>query len=775
MRMRTWAALPILSGLLLLAPILSAQQGGPPQKDQKKESPKAEGGGAPQFRPGGPGGPGGFGPGGPGGFGPMGGPQRKIVDQFDKNTDGWLNKDERQAARDFLKKNRPAGGRGGFGPGGPGGPGGRGGFGPGMRGGFGPENFLTKPLLDALDADKDGKLSKDELIAGTKKFYADCDKEKKNALTAEQVAEGLNRVLPQPQGFPGGPPPGGPGGPGGPPGGFRMFGPGNFLANAVVQRADTNKDGKVTLDEVVAAAEALFKEADKTKRGKLDEPALGTGVALLMPAPGGFGGRGGFGPPGFGRGNAEPPKPGPRVAPEDVPPVKGASLYEPTVLRTLFLEFENKDWEAELEEFHGTDVEVPATLTVDGKKYPNVGVHFRGMSSYMMVRAGHKRSFNLSLDLADEKQRLYGYKTLNLLNAHEDPSMMSTVLYSHVARQFIPAPKANFVKVVVNGESWGVYANAQQFNKEFLAENYKTDKGARWKVRGNPGADAGLTYVGENVEEYKRRYTLKSGEDAKAWKALIALCRTLDRTPPEKLEEALKPILDIDNALRFLALDVALINNDGYWVRSSDYSLYRDPQGRFHLIPGDTNEAFHGAMGFGFGGPGGPGGRGPGGARGGPGGDKPGFGPGGPGGGEKPGFGRGPGPGGPGGPGGFGPGGPGGGGRVELDPLVGLNDARKPLRSKLLAVPSLRAKYLEYVRTIAEKSLDWKNLGPVVAQYRQLIEKEVEADTRKLDPFEAFRRTTADTAAADGGREMSLRAFADQRRKYLLSYKEPTR
>ena len=105
---------------------------------------------------------------------------------------------------------------------------------------------------------------------------------------------------------------------------------------------------------------------------------------------------------------------------------------------------------------------------------------------------------------------------------------------------------------------------------------------------------------------------------------------------------------------------------------------------------------------------------------------------------------------------------------------IGLDDARKPLRSKVLAVPALRAKYLANVRTIAEKSLDWKNLGPVVAQYRKLIEKEVEADTRKLDSFEAFLRTTADDATAGGGRgfEFALRTFADQRRKYLLGYKE---
>ncbi len=112
-------------------------------------------------------------------------------------------------------------------------------------------------------------------------------------------------------------------------------------------------------------------------------------------------------------------------------------------------------------------------------------------------------------------------------------------------------------------------------------------------------------------------------------------------------------------------------------------------------------------------------------------------------------------------------------GVVELDPLVGLTDSRKPLRSRLLAVPSLRAKYLQYVRTIADESLAWKELGPVVAQYRTLIEAEIEADTRKLESFEAFQRTTADDASETGGgrgRELSLRAFADQRRKYLHDY-----
>ena len=75
---------------------------------------------------------------------------------------------------------------------------------------------------------------------------------------------------------------------------------------------------------------------------------------------------------------------------------------------------------------------------------------------------------------------------------------------------------------------------------------------------------------------------------------------------------------------------------------------------------------------------------------------------------------------------------------VMLDPLVGLDDARKPLRSKLLAVPALRARYLHYVRQIAERWLDWQRLEPVARLHHALIAEAVRADTKKLYTIQAF-------------------------------------
>ena len=112
---------------------------------------------------------------------------------------------------------------------------------------------------------------------------------------------------------------------------------------------------------------------------------------------------------------------------------------------------------------------------------------------------------------------------------------------------------------------------------------------------------------------------------------------------------------------------------------------------------------------------------------------------------------------------------------MELDPLVGLTDNSKPLRSKLLANPMLKARYLVHVKTIADEWLDWNKLRPVVDSYVSLIDSEIKADKKKLTSYAEFQQTVSSEQrpATGGGRpHMSLRAFADQRRKILLNHPE---
>ena len=100
---------------------------------------------------------------------------------------------------------------------------------------------------------------------------------------------------------------------------------------------------------------------------------------------------------------------------------------------------------------------------------------------------------------------------------------------------------------------------------------------------------------------------------------------------------------------------------------------------------------------------------------------------------------------------------------------------------KLLAVPALRQKYLDYIRDIATNWLDWKKLGPVATGFQALLLADVKTDTRKLYSTEAFEKAVTEETSYPamgpfGARpHMGLKQFAEQRREFLLEYKEPVK
>jgi len=95
--------------------------------------------------------------------------------------------------------------------------------------------------------------------------------------------------------------------------------------------------------------------------------------------------------------------------------------------------------------------------------------------------------------------------------------------------------------------------------------------GGRMLGAGRPRGRGGLTYLGTNQADYLRIYELKSKDMAESWSALNELTRVLNLTPLDPLEAALPAHRNVDGALRFLALENALINSDGHWLRTSDY------------------------------------------------------------------------------------------------------------------------------------------------------------------------------------------------------------
>ena len=76
-----------------------------------------------------------------------------------------------------------------------GGPGGRG---PGGPGGFGPGNFVGPVFFKAADGDSDGKVTQQELTQLAERWFREWDKAKSGKLKQEDLASGLNAVVPPP-------------------------------------------------------------------------------------------------------------------------------------------------------------------------------------------------------------------------------------------------------------------------------------------------------------------------------------------------------------------------------------------------------------------------------------------------------------------------------------------------------------------------------------------------------------------------------------------------
>ncbi len=421
---------------------------------------------------------------------------------------------------------------------------------------------------------------------------------------------------------------------------------------------------------------------------------------------------------------AEPP-PARRLSPAQVQKYGNEPLYDPKVVRTVFLSFDTPTWEDELAVFKDSDVKVPATMFIDGKALRDVGVSFRGQTSFRMTSAGQKRSMNIDLDFRHKEQSFLGATRFTLMNSAGDPSFLRGVMYMHIARDYYPAFGANFVRLVINGENWGIYVSQQPADAVFTQAVAAGSKGPIWKVPGAPGGRGGLEYWGDDPAPYQRVFELnhKGGRTAaEAWQSLIRLCRVLNETPADKLAVALAPIMDVDGALRFLAVDNVLMNSDGFHSRASDYSLYVDAQGRFRFVAHDVNEVMRPAEGFG--------GRRRRGAVTTDGND------------------------------------------MSLSPLAGADQPDKALLYRLLAVPEYRQKYLGYIRDINNKWMNWERFGALAAKYQAVIADEVRRDERKLSSTESFNASLTVDVGGGGGMfgptGTSLKSFVEQRHAFLV-------
>ena len=167
-------------------------------------------------------------------------------------------------------------------------------------------------------------------------------------------------------------------------------------------------------------------------------------------------------------------------------------LYDESEIKTIYLYFDQPNFWDLLHNNYCDKINIPATLIYDGETFENVGVRFKGQTSYANTNGSQngggpggggpggggpggnnvdtdKKSFNIELDW-QTNQNINGYETLNLNNCYQDPSFLREFIFSKLSRNYIPSVQVNFIKLMINDEDWGIYPNIQQLDKKHAGE-----------------------------------------------------------------------------------------------------------------------------------------------------------------------------------------------------------------------------------------------------------------------------------------------------------------
>lgn len=282
------------------------------------------------------------------------------------------------------------------------------------------------------------------------------------------------------------------------------------------------------------------------------------------------------------------------------------AFFDDSYVHDLYITFNDANWQATLATSHANDASDPyfeADFTADGVTIPNVGVRYKGNSSFSTTRVKNSLKIDFDeFDLTGAGPTFFGMKKLNLNNNYNDPTQMREKLVMDFASNFVKGVgRTVYTNVYVNGQLIGLYTAVEQIDKTFVQSRFGSDedgnlyKGSASDDLNDPSADFGsdLTYLGNDQLSYEDFYQLKTNETVNDYTNLIEFIEVLNNTPTANLPTAIEPLLDVQDTLAGMAINNLFANLDSYMGAAHNYYLYeRDGTGLFTHLFWDLNESF---------------------------------------------------------------------------------------------------------------------------------------------------------------------------------------
>lgn len=223
---------------------------------------------------------------------------------------------------------------------------------------------------------------------------------------------------------------------------------------------------------------------------------------------------------------------------------------------------------------------IHAQVTEAGVLYPDVAVHLKGsVGSFRTV--DDKPGFTLDFARFHPTQRFHELRRIHLNNSVEDPTYCNEQLGSELFRHAgIPAPRVSRAVVTLNDRKLGLYVLKEGFTEDFLGCYFG-------KISGNlfePGE-------GHDVNQHLKRASIHAPSQGRA--ALHRLAEAALERDKTMRWQRLSESLNLDQFIRFMALEVLVGHRDGYCLARNNFRVYQDPDsGKMIFFPHGMDQLF---------------------------------------------------------------------------------------------------------------------------------------------------------------------------------------
>lgn len=315
---------------------------------------------------------------------------------------------------------------------------------------------------------------------------------------------------------------------------------------------------------------------------------------------------------------------------------KYTKLFNTNSVENVYINLSDNNWNYLLQNAIDTPYVLTDSVSIGGETVKYAGIKTKGNLTLRQVWNSQSDRFSFTVNFGkyikksngySETQNLKGLSKVAFNNIYGDASLMKEYLsYRLMTEMGIPTPCYSLVNLYVNNEFYGVYMMVESIDSA-LTQRTLSEK-SDFLVK--PESSGGDLVYNSSLDDYydEEADTFNFGDlsyptdktnplfaynglwendedtfdDIKdtlptvfKWMKTLNELSNTENANTDEYKEKLESIMEVDNVIRYFAVNTFLVNLDSYQSeKMQNYALYVNDSGYMHIMPWDYNFSFGG-------------------------------------------------------------------------------------------------------------------------------------------------------------------------------------